>query len=748
LGKFADSPDDVLEDRDCVTCTINGEDLSLSLIESDDVLMCCEDGQHPIKARQWIELRLARLDILAQKIKDIIKYDTHFVTVKSRFQTIDAEDEDIEDTVVSITERLNAPSKFSTEVVYILSEAGDGKSMIMNRLAYLSALSYLEKRGGAIFLPISLDGRPFLRIDDLVVGILANHFRFRYCYFDAIIELIKMGSLVLGLDGFEEMVVEGKEEKVISSLGELLKELSSCGRLVISARRAFYDYALRNQIPLLESLKEIYADFNAYRLLQWQRREVVTLMESYEQLHGREGAIFALLEQRFGIDHPIITRPVLARHLIDVIASEIQRNNDWEVTIKKITSDKDPQKVMSDFVDLLVIREANYKWLVTSGPTKGCPILTVGEHNNILQALAEDMWLSNMEFVKQEYLQDWVEFICLDLKKSPIETADCREKILHHAILLRDGDKYYFCHDAFRKYFLGIAISNKIIKKEDSYSLVRMLSQDILDFMIVDKIVFEIVKAEVDFETLSSFLQDIKGGASRLTPIGQNVGSILMCYSKSCQPQALTVLKELFFTATSTIGAKLVHVRFIDCTFENLEFDHTVVEDVVIEHCTIMKATIDKYRKIDGLVISDNSMPTAVCFRGTDEYVYNPDVIRRNLTRMGSIDAGDRQTDESIGNKTYDELLKVVIQLAHLFQRTSGLSDKAMEVRFGRRWPRMQAEFLPRFIADGIIEKRDWYGGGGNYRYKMAINMVRFEEALREAEGSYDCFLSLVKNCE
>lgn len=437
LRKFADSPDDVLEERNLVTCNINGEDLTLSLFEKDEILMCKEDDKKPVRARRWIETRLARLDVLAQKIKEVVKFDNHFVTVKSEFQSTEESDALVDDTVNSVLARLDAPSVYSTEVIYLLSEAGDGKSMIMNRLAYSSADNYLSGGRNPIFLPISLDGRPFLRIDDLVVGILANRFRFRYCYFDAIIELVKMGSLVLGLDGFEEMVIDGKEDRVISSLGELLKELMSSGRMVISARRAFYDYALRNQMPLLESLKEIYVDFNAYRLSQWRKEEVVVLLKSFANLRGKEDEVYGALVDRFGEEHPIITRPVLARHLVDVIAGEVSEGKDWTNAIKGITSEKDPQQVMADFVDLLVEREANYKWLVTSGPSRGFPVLSIDEHNLILSALAEDMWLSSVEFVRQDYLQDWIELTCMELGKTPAETTDCREKILHHAILLR-----------------------------------------------------------------------------------------------------------------------------------------------------------------------------------------------------------------------------------------------------------------------------------------------------------------------
>lgn len=748
LRKFADSPEDVLEERNLITCKINGEDMNLSLFEKDEILMCKEDDKKPVRASRWIETRLARLDVLAQKIKEVVKYDDHFVTVKSDFQSTECLDVNVDDTVRSILDRLNAPSMYSTEVIYLLSEAGDGKSMIMNRLAYCSAESYLAEQQSPIFLPISLDGRPFLRIDDLVVGILANHFRFRYCYFDAIIELVKMGSLVLGLDGFEEMVVEGKEERVISSLGELLKELVSSGRMVVSARRAFYDYALRNQMPLLESLKDIYVDFNAYRLTQWHKKEVIVLLKSFTNLLGKEDEIYDALVSRFGEEHPIITRPVLTRHLVDVIAGEVAEGKDWTSAIKGITSEKDPQQVMSDFVDMLVEREANYKWLVTSGPSRGLPVLSIEEHNTILSGLAEDMWLSSVEFVRQDYLQDWIELTCMELGKSPAETTDCREKILHHAILLRDNDKYYFCHEAFRKYFLGISIANKIINQEDSYLLERILSQEIFDAAIVDKIVFELKKSNVQYSNVTEFLQIVKGGASRLTAIGQNVGSIVISYTKLMEPDRVVTIKDLFFTATATSASKLSKLKFVDCTFEKLDIATSPIEDVEIDHCTIMIARVDKLRKGRNFIISENSLPSAIEFVGVDELVYNPELIRRCMVHIGGLHLEPEGADDEIAPAVMDEKLKTLVQLTHLFQRTSGLSDRALEIRFGRRWAKVQSEILPQLERDGIIAKREWYGGGGEYRYKLAIKISRFEAAKNYAYGSYDKFISLLRKAE
>ena len=80
-----------------------------------------------------------------------------------------------------------------------------------------------------------LGGRPFLRFDDVVIGELVNRFRFQFFYYDAFIELVKMGVLVPAFDGFEEMFIESGSGEALSALGNLMNTLESSGSVLISA---------------------------------------------------------------------------------------------------------------------------------------------------------------------------------------------------------------------------------------------------------------------------------------------------------------------------------------------------------------------------------------------------------------------------------------------------------------------------------------------------------------------------------
>ena len=136
-----------------------------------------------------------------------------------------------------------------------------------------------------------------------------------------------------------------------------------------------------------------------------------------------------------GVDHPILTRPVLAHKLVDLL---YENGGDWNCIAEHFDTNKNPQAVVDQFVKLFLHREATQKWLLT-----GKQLLTTEQHARFLQDLAEEMWLSNVEYVKEDYLQTLMEMFCEQQRLSPAYAKDCCEKAIHHAMLYKDGEVYF-----------------------------------------------------------------------------------------------------------------------------------------------------------------------------------------------------------------------------------------------------------------------------------------------------------------
>ncbi|GAJ22869.1 unnamed protein product, partial [marine sediment metagenome] len=135
----------------------------------------------------------------------------------------------VRDALQEIIDQLDDRSALASYVMYLTSDAGEGKTTLLNYLAKTQAKKYLERKSNWLLLPIPLAGRPFLRFDDIIISSLMNRLRFPHFFFDSFIELVKMGAIVPAFDGFEEMFIESSTGEAISALANLLNKLSSEG---------------------------------------------------------------------------------------------------------------------------------------------------------------------------------------------------------------------------------------------------------------------------------------------------------------------------------------------------------------------------------------------------------------------------------------------------------------------------------------------------------------------------------------
>lgn len=740
LIKFADDPDDILFEGDFVTGRLNGREVSLHLQSDEDgTLYCQEKDANPVKAFRWLSDNLAKLDLLADRILAVNRPNEHFVRVASNFDGGDSgvgEGEyRVESTSDEIADKLSRSSDFATQVVYLLSEAGDGKTELMNRIAYQMAQRYKETKRGPLFLPVKLDGKPFLRIDDLVVGVLANKYRFRYFYFDAIIELVRLGLLVIGLDGFEEMIVEGKEERVISSLGQLLSRFESSGRLIISARKAFFDYALKDQIPLLEAIRARRVEFVAYKLCQWDERAFLDLVRTYNVSEVHAKKIYSRIISVLKPGHPMLVRPVLACHLVDILLANKDEDEGLACFLRTI-AETGYQQVVKEFVSILVHREAAEKWVVVSGDRTGLQVLSERDHMRVLDSLAEEMWLSGVESVRESFLKDWMELVASELNMSPTQVTYCRDKILHHAMLVHEGDDYMFCHEEFRRYFLGEKIADCVVSENTEFLFERLVQRDVLEDAVVAKVAFDLHRKGLKAVHVLKFFDSVRGGQSGKSTMGQNIGAILLAFIRIAGNVDKIIIKDVFFDETSARDFVCCNVEFVNCVFEALGITRmSKVQNVIFNNCECLRLKVENEDCIADMVFSTDSCVRSVEYVEADYVSYEPDAIKRILNAnkwCNNLKEVDKVKFSDVDDEIY-AIRKVFVSLGH----ASAVSAKILERRFGRRWPRMRDEFIPKFIKDHILETQTWSGGGMDSRYGLGVNVAALATALDECHGSY-----------
>ncbi len=263
IETFSDPGAELLFEKSQILISVN-DNLIDAQIKSDagDILVR-ENDDNWQPATRWIMNRLAQLPLLAKRILSNVHQTDFFVSPSASLLPTLAkmskngldQTKPITDTLNKTIEILEDTSPLETTVIYITSDAGEGKTSLINKVAHAQAERFNEHKSNWILVPIPLGGRPFLRFDDITIGVLQNRYRFQSLYYDSFLALVRIGVIVPAFDGFEEMFVENSSGEALSAMGILVASLQSQGTVVIAARKAYFEFEnLRMQERLLDAI--------------------------------------------------------------------------------------------------------------------------------------------------------------------------------------------------------------------------------------------------------------------------------------------------------------------------------------------------------------------------------------------------------------------------------------------------------------------------------------------------------------
>ncbi len=104
------------------------------------------------------------------------------------------------------------------------------------------------------------------------------------------------------------------------------------------------------------------------------------------------------------------------------------------------------------------------------------PLITLEQHEELLGLIAQEMWISATEVLRQETLDLLADLFAESKSLSAAQSHQIRERLPQHSLLATRGQsrpQYAFDHEDFRKYFLGQAIGRAI--QDHSTSDIRAL---------------------------------------------------------------------------------------------------------------------------------------------------------------------------------------------------------------------------------------------------------------------------------
>jgi hypothetical protein len=583
LAAFADKPADLDVSKGTLIVQINDELIEATVFQRDSDLWVREGGADS-RASSWIINRVARLGLLADRILDLTPQTESFIEPSARLldhldHKPSSTDESIGQAVKGTLKVLDRRPAGATSVLYLTSDAGEGKTTIISEVARAQARAFREKSSDWLLVPIPLGGRAFLRFDDVVIAALVNRLRFRLFYYEGFLELVRMGVIVPAFDGFEEMFIEGSSGEAVSALGNLVRSLKDSGTVLVAARKAYFEYqSFTAQTRLFDSLgkDDVHVTFARLALNRWNKEHFL----AYAALRGvpQPEQLFSLVGVRLGADHPLLTRAVLVKRLIDV-ASETA-----DLQQLLTTMGDTPQDYFHQFVSTIVEREAHDKWLDKSSEASK-PVLVVGEHLDLLGLVAYEMWVSNTDAVKPDMLDAIADYFCEERRKGPSVSRQIKERLKQHSMLVANPaplTSYSFDHEDFREYFLGESLG-AALRASGISDLLRGLSAGPLSRETCAHAVSSYLRRGGDAKQALAMLSKTVAKEGGMSFAAENVaGLILETIDRSNVLD--TQLARLTFSSDALRGRSFRRSHFLDCYFQGTILSSDI-HDVLFESC-------------------------------------------------------------------------------------------------------------------------------------------------------------------
>ncbi len=737
---FADRIDDVATSHGELLVQIRDETITAKMSNRLGGLIVEESGDHT-PAEQWIVTRLARVPLLAERILSYVQLPEPFVRTSGYLVdqpdlSPSTEGSQVPDVSSTVTENLDRRPGGTTSVLYLTSDAGEGKTTLIDYLAVKQAEAYKAKKTDWLLVPIPLGGRTFLRFDDVVVSSLVNRLRFQLLYYDAFLELVRLGVLVPALDGFEEMIIEGSSGEAISALGNLLKQLRSAGSILVSARKALFDNpGFGSRARLFDTITgDEHVAFAHLELNRWTR-------DAFTQYSAERGVknptvLFDEVSSRLGQEHPVLTRAVLIRRLVDIAVEE----DDISALLDRIG--KDSQDYFHDFVACIVEREANQKWLDKSGEPPSA-LLTTAEHHELLSLLAQEMWIGVTDELGMDVIALLVEMFAGQKGKSPAVERQIGERIRQHSLLAptRPG-RMAFDHEDFRVFYLGQALGRALVV-HDVGDVRVILDKAALPVDAVAEACSFVRRWGQGLPQPLGLLQTLADGELPASFVRENCGALTVALlngadgayeaqNMSFPPDALhgvrltgLTISGSYFHATALADATLHHCRFVDCHFERIDLN---------DIGEVIESSLEPVH-VDSIVKE----------RGDDQVaIFDPNRIARELRAMGfDVEPAepDAERNEDLLNGMTDEDLRLTQRFVRLFLRATAVNEGTVRAHLGVNANHFFKELLPRLTEAGVVQDVPYRGGGRQRRMRLTTSMARIEKAVGEANGVFDHFV-------
>lgn len=747
ISTFSDPGTEILYDKQRAIFSVNGMLIDVLVTPKFGDIFVTENDVE-FTASSWVLKRLANLPLLASRLIEQIPAHANFVSPAAKLlpsleSSPDGNYLSTEDALSATLDTLSDRSPFETSVLYVTSDAGEGKTSLINAAARAQAQKFSSGESDWLLVPIILGGRHFLRFDDITVGALQNKYRFPFLYYNSFLTLVRMGVVVPAFDGFEEMFVENSSGEALSAMGILVGALNSTGSVVVAARKAYFEFEnLKSQEKLYDTISKHQVGFSKLELSRWERKQFLAYCANRNVKNAEK--IYERVSDRLGSDHSLLTRPVLVRRLVDIA----EQSNSLEVFLEKIHDSG--ADFFSVFVHGIIDREATEKWVDRSGEV-GATLLSSEEHCELLSLIAINMWESRVDYLKRDHLEVVAEYFCEFKRKPALQSQQILERVRGHALLIASPNvsaAIEFDHDEFRQFFLGNGLADLInpnnanIRSEVHSVLRRGILPENSQQAFIRAVERNQGLTPLGVAKLLLEISKLDGQASYTQ---ENCGSLLVRLISRIDAGGLSIQK-LSFGIDCLRDCNFQNVEFENCYFAQGSLEMSSFNDCSFRNCNFGQIRLFRSTSFMNVVFED-CIIEAVRIEETGLEIWQPASIKKVLSDLG-ITMGaqsDLQLSEEV-NLEVDEELTDVEKLLRYFMRSTHISESVIKIKLGDRGQSFIDHNLPDLMEVNVVKEIENRGGINQRRFKLGLPLQQLNASLVKAQGSYETFLNLCSN--
>ena len=543
----------------------------------------------------------------------------------------------------------------ATRVVFITADAGVGKTSLLKSLVRESAADYIAGRTRDLWLYVNAQGSRLARLDQALAQTLDDlRARFPYHAADA---LVRTGSVVLVVDGFDELIgTQGSYDEAFSSLASFIGTLRGSGVIVAAARSAYYEQEFATRAGSSIGFPHDPWTLSLVTLNQWteaERGQYLSRLAEVNRLDSGESdvlrsTVLATFEDPRVSD--LASRPLLVSRVAELVLEG-----------KSLESGGD---LVERLVNTYVKREVTEKLLSPAGK----PWLSSDQLREFYSEIAYEMWRQETRELSRTSLRELIEVV------SEMHNIDAEgrmaiiERAPYSALIVGGGapGSIAFEHDLYFAHFLTQPIVSAIRSLQPQTIALTLRKGQLPDQagLLVGE---SFASAEIQpvLDAISTSAESVSTGAEQ---IRRNVGLIVAGVLHNRTLEDLQ-FRSLDFVDCDLSKSRMLRSRLIDCTLRGSDIRGAQWLKSSGSNLWFESVLADETTRLELAGVQPNAF-LALRYHpesGQPRTLFSPDDLRTALETMGLPAAQSLPRDRSID----PEVVKVVLALARIYHRTN-----------------------------------------------------------------------------